>query len=345
MSLGPMRTPQLDELRGFCAAVECGSISRAADQLHLTQPALSRRLRGLEQALAASLLDRSAHGVQMTTAGERLYAHARRVISEVDELNATLGEMAALEAVRLAISHTAAEGLMPRALVLMHHEFNAPVEVLIANSRLVKEMVRTGKVDVGVAAFMSSEDPSDLVVEPLIDDELVVAVPMGHPWARGWAIKPEELLHTPVVLRDPGAHSRQVVDETLKAHGLGKLHAVREVGSTQAAKEEARELGLPTVLSKFSVSMQDMLETVPVKGMRMQRQFCLLRRHGAPSNAARCLIEAFHASVAERSDTTAEVAERSDTAAAAADAAPDLQVQVHETWTQVPNGAPGLPRC
>src|SRR5579864_2081828 len=108
MTSGPLRTPQLDELRGFCAAVECGSISRAAEHLHLTQPGLSRRLRGLEHALATSLLDRSAQGVQMTAAGERLYAHARRVIAELDELNATLGEMTALEAVRLAISHTAA---------------------------------------------------------------------------------------------------------------------------------------------------------------------------------------------------------------------------------------------
>ncbi len=124
----------------FCAAVDLGGIGRAAQRLHLSQPAVSKRLKALEELVGAPLLERSPRGVTMTAAGERLYAHARRVIAELDELDGLLEQIrGASETVHLAISHTAAEFLMPRALVLMRRQTSAAVEVMIANSRVVKQ--------------------------------------------------------------------------------------------------------------------------------------------------------------------------------------------------------------
>lgn len=296
----PSRQPQLDELRGFCAAVDLGSISRAADRLHLTQPALSRRLHALEEAVGGELLERSTAGVRMTELGKRVYAHARRIIAELDELSASLDEMLGrMGTVRLAISHTAAEYLMPKALVLMHHECSAPVEVLIANSRVVKDTVRSRGADVGVAACETSERIDGLESQLLLADELVVAVPMSHPWSRGFPIEAREMLSARMVLRDPGAHTRQVVDGTLAALGLGELRAEREVGSTQAAKDEARELNLPTILSRFAVSGADLLEVVPVRGVQFLREFRVMHQPGTLTPAAAALVAALHRSVAE----------------------------------------------
>jgi DNA-binding transcriptional LysR family regulator len=295
-----VRAPQLDELRTFCVAVELGGLGRAAQRLHVSQPAVSKRLKSLESLAGVPLLERSANGVRPTAAGERLYARARRISAEIDELDRLLRDLAgAGETVQLAISHTAAEYVMPKALVLMHHHTSAPVEVLTANSRVVKRMVLAGETDVGVAACMKDEVVDGVVNIPLFYDEIVVAVPLGHPWARERTITPEELGKTPFVRRDPAAHTRQVVDGVLKERGLAPLQAASEVGSTQAAKEEAHELGLPTLLSRLAFSVADNLEIVAVEGLRFERRFCILHPRGTPSGALAHLIAALEES-AER---------------------------------------------
>ena len=310
----PLRAPQLDDLRAFCAAVELGSLGRTAQRLHVSQPSISKRLKSLEAMAGVSLLERSAHGVTPTAAGERVYAHAQSISAEIESLGGLLQELGgSSETVHLAISHTAAEYVMPRALVLMHHHTSAPVEVLTANSRVVKRMVRAGEADLGVAACMTDEVVEGVVNIPLLDDEIVIAVPLAHPWARRREISPSEMQQSQFVRRDPAAHTRQVMDGTIERRGLEPLRAACEVGSTQAAKEEAHELGLPTAMSHLAFSLADNLEIVRVEGLRFERRFCILHPHGTPSAACAHLIAAFKqsAELLETSVTAAEPEARS----------------------------------
>lgn len=291
----PPRCPHLEELRAFCAAADLGSIGRAALRLHLTQPAISRRVQSLERLAGAPLLTRSAQGVQMTAAGERLYPQARSLLAEAEQLTAALSQARGKATVRLAISHTAAEFVMPQALVAMGRSTSAAVEVLIANSRVVKAMVAAQQADVGVAACSREEGVPGLVNLALLDDEIEIAVPLGHRWARRREISPAELMSTRIVLRDPGAHTRQVMDETLRAHGLQGLSAACEVGSTQAAKQQAHKMGLPTALSRLALSPADRLEPVRVRGLRFPRRFCVLHRDGLLTPDGHHLVAAFRA--------------------------------------------------
>jgi LysR family transcriptional regulator, transcriptional activator of the cysJI operon len=289
-----VRGPQLNELRAFCAAVDLGGIGRAAQRLHLSQPAVSKRLKSLEGLVGTPLLERTAHGVTMTDAGERLYTHARRLVADMEELAGQLDRIRGTNAtVRLAISHTAAEFLMSRALVLMRRQTSAPVEVLIANSRVVKQMVCSGQADIGVAACMLEESVQGAVELPLVDDEIAIAVPLAHAWSRRNSIAPDELLSSPIVLRDPGAHTRQVIDAVLAQHELGALRSASEVGSTQAAKDEAHELCLPTALSRMALSPEDRLEIVPVDGLRFLRRFRILHPLDGISASSAHLVDAF----------------------------------------------------
>lgn len=298
--LGPSRGPQLEELRAFCAAADLGGIGRAAVRLRMSQPAVSKRLKALEDLVGTPLLERSARGVTMTAAGERLYAHARRVTAEMEELAGLLEQIrGSSETVHLAISHTAAECLMPKALVSMRRKTSAAVEVIIANSRLVKQMVAAGEADVGVAACMSEETLADVASVDLIDDEIAIAVPLGHPWARRSSVTPAELLATSLVLRDPEAHTRQVIDDALAASSLPAPRAACEVGSTQAAKDEAHELGLPTAMSRLALSPADRLEIVQVDGLSFRRRFCILHPRGSLSPATAHLVDALHGSASD----------------------------------------------
>ena len=114
---GLSRTPEVTELRSFCAAADLGSIGRAAIRLNVSQPALTKRLQALEQIAGVGLLERSPRGVTLTPAGRHLYAEARRLIEQaeiVEGLLAGLGR--ASGPVRIAASHSASEAIVAEAL-------------------------------------------------------------------------------------------------------------------------------------------------------------------------------------------------------------------------------------
>jgi DNA-binding transcriptional LysR family regulator len=294
-----MSAPGLEDLRTFCVAAELGTLGRAAARLHITQPAVSKRLQHLEAHCGVRLLDRSGRGVTLTAPGERLYAHARRILAEMTDLAATIEQLrGSADTVTLAISPTAADALLSAALMRMQSERNAPVEVVIANSRTVKRMVAAGEVDVGVAAFTVGESTEDAALVPLFDDEIVIAVPLSHAWARARRVSPRELAATPIIRRDPGAQTREVVDAAMHAAGHPNLIAAVEVGTTQAAKQEAHRRGLPAVMSWLAITPADNLEVVRVDGVAFRRRFCVLpgsRTPGMTASADR-LVEALSAS-------------------------------------------------
>ena len=114
----PVRSADIAELRAFCAAVDLGSLGRAARLLRVTQPALSKRLRTLEALAGASLLDRSSRGVTPTAAGTRLYLEARKLLAQAEAVEELMAGLSREDApIRLAASHTIAEFVLPAPLV------------------------------------------------------------------------------------------------------------------------------------------------------------------------------------------------------------------------------------
>src|SRR3954454_17592809 len=168
------RTPEITELRSFCAAADLGSVGRAAIRLNVSQPALSKRLRTLEALAGARLLDRSPRGVTLTPAGTRLYVEARKLLAQaeaVEDVMSGLGREQ--QPVRLAASHTIAEYVLPGPLVEFERkrERHLSVELIIANSLVVRELVREGRAEFGIAATARGAAPDTLLRElPFCDD-------------------------------------------------------------------------------------------------------------------------------------------------------------------------------
>ena len=176
-----VRTPDIPELRAFCAAADLGTLGRAAVRLQISQPALSKRLRGLEAVAGTTLLERSSSGVTLTAAGRRLYPEARRLLDQAEIVEGLLASARSEpDPIRLAASHTIAEFHLPGELVTYHADGarHAPVELTIANSVAVRRMVAEGRANIGItAADPNMADHDDLEVFHLLDDEVVVAVP------------------------------------------------------------------------------------------------------------------------------------------------------------------------
>ena len=106
-------SPDLNELRGFCVAADLGTLGRAAVRLRVSQPSLSKRLASLEAKVGARLLERSARGVALTTAGRQLYRHARPLLEAADQVGEVMaGIRQTGTIVRLAASHSASEAFV-----------------------------------------------------------------------------------------------------------------------------------------------------------------------------------------------------------------------------------------
>jgi len=277
----PVRSADLTELRAFCAAADLGSLGRAARLLRISQPALSKRLRALEALAGARLLERSPRGVALTPPGTRLYVEARKLLVQAEAVDALMGGLTGEEApVRLAASHTIAEFVLPAPLVDFERERHRhlSVELIIANSLVVRDLVREGRVEFGIAAQANGAD-GDAPLRELFfcDDEVVVAAPRDHPWADAAAVDPADLVTTPMIMRDPSANTRRTVEFALAAKGLSLAAPLAEFGSTSAAKAAAISERAPVLLSRLAVGGEEEgLVAKRVEGMRFPRRFVLL---------------------------------------------------------------------
>ena len=279
----PVRAPDVAELRAFCVAADLGSLGRAAVALHTSQPAVSKRLRRLEALAGAPLLERSRDGVKLTPAGKRLYPEARKLLDQADSISTVLGRFGEPEkAIRLAVSHTAAEFLLPPELVALDTsgEKHPPVEVVAANSGVVRRLVNEARVDLGIAANRLPGDPEDHLEElELRHDEVVLAVPQIHPWHQREVVPLDAFLATPLIVRDPSAHSRGLVDAVLASRRRQLATPLLEVGNTHAAKREALELRAPILISALALDEQrDHLFRRPIEGCRFPRRFLIVCR-------------------------------------------------------------------
>jgi DNA-binding transcriptional LysR family regulator len=279
-----IRGPEIAELRAFCAAVDLGTLGKAAVSLKISQPALSKRLRALEAAVGTRLLERSHRGVAPTAAGRRLYPEARRLLEQADVVE-RLFESAPREQapIELAVSHTIAEFFLPPELVAYQADGRRPpVQLTIANSSSVRRMVAEGRATIGIAAAgpAGGEDGADELEElELLADEVVVAVPQDHAWYRRKQIPQDLFLATPMVMRDDDAHIRRRVEAELAQRGLSLAEPLIEVASTAVAKREALQRSAPVLLSALSLDeARDRLYRRPVADLMFPRRFVVVCR-------------------------------------------------------------------
>src|SRR3954463_1690879 len=184
---GPVRSLDLAELRAFCAAVDLGSLGRASRLLRVSQPALSKRMRTIETVVGTRLVERSPRGISPTPAGTKLYVEARKLLAQAEAVDALVRGLSGEEApVRLAASHTIAEFVLPGPLVDFERQRDRhlSVELMVANSIVVRELVRDGRADFGIAAVdRLARGVGELTETHFCDDEVILAVPQEHAWA------------------------------------------------------------------------------------------------------------------------------------------------------------------
>ncbi len=211
----------VDQLESFVRVAERGSLTLAARELGITQPGLSRQMQKLERLAGVPLLARTRNGVRLTPAGERYRAYAEEVLARHRQL---LAELRASEAtlageLRLAASTTPGEFLVPRLVgdfTAQHPDVRAIVSS--ADSRGVVDELLARRCDCG---FVGARlERKGLRYDPLVEDEVVLAVPAYHPFARQGTVAMADLAGQSFVEREDGSGTIASVRTALAERGL-----------------------------------------------------------------------------------------------------------------------------
>ncbi|MEU9403353.1 LysR family transcriptional regulator [Streptomyces sp. SID4985] len=293
-SEGPLahRVPDLGALELLLAVARLGSLGAAARELGITQPAASSRLRSMERQLGVALVDRSPRGSRLTDAGALVTDWARRVVEAAEAFDA--GARALRDRrdsrLRVAASMTIAEYLLPGWLLALHAgRPGTAVSLLAGNSARVAELLLAGEADLGFVEGLTVPTALDSAV--VARDRLVVVTAPTHPWARrSRPLAPEELAATPLILRERGSGTRQVLDAALG----GLARPLIELSSTTAVKAAAVGGAGPSVLSELAVGEElatRRLVGIPVAGLALRRELRAVWPTGhRPTGPARELL-------------------------------------------------------
>ena len=294
-------------LKVFVTAAKALSFSKCAAALNITQPAVSRHIGELEARFGVPLFSRGSSGVGLTKAGRLLLQHAEGLLSAYQKMDydmdllAQAGQydmdlLAQAGQGRLAIgaSTTIAMYLLPEILAsFMERSDGIEVSMLSGNSENVEQWLRDGTVDIGFVENASRRPW--LHYERLMADELVLVAGTHGRYASLESVTPQELRTLPLVLREKGSGTREILENVLGGCGISPedLNVVIELSSTEAIKAFVRSSDTLAVVSVIALRREladGALRIVDIDGVDMPREFATVVRPGEFSG----LNERFH---------------------------------------------------
>ncbi|MFS8524627.1 MAG: LysR family transcriptional regulator [Limnochordales bacterium] len=226
----------LQQLITFCTVVDEGGFTRAADVLSMSQPAVSKQVKTLEQKLQAELLVRTGRQVSLTPAGELVYSYAKRIIHTVEELHGALENLSVPGYGRLSIGSvsTVAMFTLPELLGVYTREHPlVTVHVRTGTVDEVMQMVLRNEIDIGLVTVPLTHELLHTI--PLFRDRILLVASPGTPWAGRSVVKPQELAQMPMIAYQRESKFRAYVDASFQAAGITP-DVIMEFDSHEAVK-------------------------------------------------------------------------------------------------------------
>lgn len=277
----PRRRITFRQLETFAAVARLKSFSRAAEALHLTQPAVSIQIRQIADAVGLPVFEQHGREIALTPAGEELIAAARGLDDVWNRFESAVAGLKGLRRGKLRVALvTTAKYFLPRMLGAFCRRYpDIDIELEIANRERIVERLRGNQDDLYVMSYPPAD--LDIVSRPFLDNELVVVAPPGHP-AAGRRLTLADLAGEHFLLREPGSGSRHAVDEHLRAAGV-RLDVRLSLASNEAIRDlVASGLGL-AVLSRHALGdaiERGELVVLDVAGFPLRRPWSVVHLRG-----------------------------------------------------------------
>ncbi|AVR88886.1 LysR family transcriptional regulator [Thauera aromatica] len=229
-------------LQVFHAVAKHGSFTRAAEHLHMTQPAVTFQIKQLEEHFDTRLLDRGHGKITLTTAGELVLAYAERILGLSAELDSRVSELTDELAgqIKIGTSTTIAAYWLPQILEGFKRRYPRVLpRVLVGTSKLTEDRVAARELDIGLIEIATEQHSIER--HSAARDELLVICRPDHPLARFERLSAKDLVGYPFIDRDPGNGIRQIADEFFETAGIAgsEITLCAELGSLAAIKQLA----------------------------------------------------------------------------------------------------------
>ena len=295
--------PDMNALATLRAVVELGGVDQAARALFVGQPAVTKRLRGLDASYGVSLMQRKGRKLSLTPAGERVYAYARLVL---DHQGALLEDLNYLREgqnrLRLEVTFAIGDHLLPELLLEFaerHPEYR--IQSRMGYTRRIQTRLATGLAD--LALLEQAPDHPDILVQKWLEDELVLVCGPKHPLREREQLSLDELSGLRFVLREPQASIRRDLDRALAELGI-QIPVSMEVGSTDTIIEMLERGKNLSFLPRFAVAealQKGELFQLRVQGLHIARTLWIARTRANLSNpVAEAFIELLRTGILHR---------------------------------------------
>jgi DNA-binding transcriptional LysR family regulator len=280
------------DLQVFVAAADLENFSAAAQELHLSQPAITQRIRSLEKQLGVKLFERQGRRVHLSEAGAYLLPLAKDLLrrsKRTEEMMQSLrGEV--VGHLIIGCSTTTGKYLLPPLMARFCDRYpGVQATVRVGSRNRVLELLAAGQVHL---SFTSALNPRrEIRYRKFIQDQVVLIAPSNHPWIQKESIEPEEVLQERLILREPGSGTYQAMESALARHDISvdELHTVITVGNSEAiilAVEEGIGVGFVPKLAAQRCMRLGNIQVVPIVDTYMSYTIWMAENTMQPAPAA-----------------------------------------------------------
>ena len=268
----------LRHIRIFLAVCDHGfNTTRAAEALHMTQPAVSLAIREMEEYYGVALFDRIGRRLRITEAGRRMQDYGTRIGVLFDDMEKDMRDWNCMGVLRLGSSVTIGGQFLPEYVTRFHQQYpGIEVRVTVEQSELLEQKV--GKNTLDFALIEGRTHSPDLIVQPFMEDSLAVIASPAGPYPAGQTLTQEQFGQAPLLLRERGSGTRETFEQAISQAGLSVTPLWEATSNTVLINAVARGLGLAVLSWRVAARALEsgQVAEVFVEGLDLRRQFRII---------------------------------------------------------------------
>lgn len=272
------------------------SFTKASEELNITQPAVTKHIKEIENQLATRLFERKGTSIQLTAAGEILFEYAEKIRGLYRDLEFEINQFNQEHKGKLIVgaSTTVAQYVLPEILATFHSYYkDIKIELITHNTEMISALLKEGKIDVGIIEGESQS--SYFEYHPFKADEIVLVAKANHPLARK-SMNIKDLYQLDLIFREQGSGTQEYIQNRLKEKGIHieDLTVIMQLGSSESIKnyllhsECMAFLSISTVLSELK---NNTLSIVDIKNFSIERNFHYILPKGEQSELIRLFLK------------------------------------------------------
>ncbi len=273
----------LNQVQIFCAVAKHLSFSMAAEELFITQPAVSQQVKALERQLNVKLFERVGHKLFLTEAGEAALSHFQAMLTARAELEQTLAMLRGSGRGRLALGANTTGGMyVAPGIVRAFREVSPEVEATLQIETTNRILDRVMQNMIDVAIVTGPVEDRRFTIRDLCLDEVPLIVSPSHPFVARASVSPAEVAAEDFAVPEPGSRTRTLIEEAFLSRGH-KLRVTMQLPGTEAVKKAVEANLAVAMVSRFSIPRElslGVLCRVPVDGLVIERPIHILHRKG-----------------------------------------------------------------